>query len=186
MLYNKNKEDKEMKKRILIGVIVLTMMLFTKNVFAMTEEELTAKVKATYDINGNMLKVPTKYVNMYEDYVSQYDLTSEDCQYIADQIDKIAAAMRTNGVTNVKEIDKKCKKELRQACADVSANTGVKATVLSDGRVSVSKYNNSKEVFGIVDVNLATNTGSVNILYIAGIITLIGIGLVTFEIKKAH
>ena len=175
-----------MKKKLLKEVIVLTMMLFTKNVFAMTEDELTAKVKATYDINGNMLKVPTKYVNMYEDYVSQYELSSEDCQYIANQIDKIVAAMRTNGVTNVKEIDKKCKQELKQACADVSANTGVKATVLSDGRVSVSKYNNNQEVFGIIDVNLATNTGSTNILYIVGIITLIGIGLVTIEIKKAN
>lgn len=175
-----------MKKKILMGVMVLVTMLFTKNVYAMTEAELTAKVKDTYDINGNMLKVPTKYVNMYEDYVSQYDLSSDDCQYIADQIDKIVAAMRTNGVTNVKEIDKKCKTELKQACADVSANTGVKATVLSDGRVSVSKYNNSNEVFGIVDVNLATNTGAVNILYIAGIISLIGIGLIVFEAKKAH
>jgi hypothetical protein len=174
-----------MKKKLLLGLVALVAFFCTKNAFAMTEAELTAKVKATYNINGNNLTVPQKYVNMYEDYVSQYELTSEDCQYVADQIDKLVAAAKANGVTKIEDLDNKCKSELRQACADVSANTGVKATILSDGRVSVSKYNNKNEVFGIVDVNIATNTGSANILYIAGVIALIGAGLLVFKVKKA-
>lgn len=167
---------------ILAAVIVL---FSTKNVFAMTEAELTTKVKATYDINGNQLKVPEKYVNLYDDYVSQYELTSADCQYIADQIDMLVAAARKNGVTSIKELSTKCAEELRQACANVSANTGVKATVLSDGRVSVSKYNNPNEVFAIIGVHIATNTGSTNLIYIAGLITLLGASLLVYKIKKA-
>ena len=174
-----------MKKKILLGIVALLAFLCTKNVFALSEAELTAKVHASYDVNGETLTIPTKYVNMYDDYVSQYELSSEDCQYIADQIDILLAAARSNGVTKIEEIDDKCKAELRQACADVSANTGVKATILSDGRVSVSKYNNKDEVFGIIDVNIATNTGSANILYIAGVIALIGAGLLVFKVKKA-
>ena len=174
-----------MKKKILLGIVALVALFCTKNVFAMTEAELTAKVKASYEVNGKTLKVPENYVNMYDDYVSQYELSSEDCQYIANQIDKLLAAARANGVKSVDELDDKCKAELRQACADVSANTGIKATILSDGRVSVSKYNNKNEVFGIIGVNIATNTGSANIIYIAGVIALIGAGLLVFKVKKA-
>ena len=174
-----------MKKKLLFGIVALLAFFCTRNVFAMTEAELTAKVKATYTVNGKELKVPQKYINMYDDYVSQYDLSSEDCQYIADQIDKLFAAAKSKGVTSVEEMDDKCKAELKQACADVSANTGIKATILSDGRVSVSKYNNKNEVFGIIDVNLATNTGSANIVLIAGVIALIGAGLLVFKVKKA-
>ena len=172
-------------KKILLVIVALVAMLGARNVYALSEADLTAKVHASYDVNGKTLTIPTKYVNMYDDYVSQYELSGEDCQYIADQIDKLLAAARTNGVTSVEELDDKCKAELRQACADVSANTGVKATILSDGRVSVSKYNNKNEVFGIIDVNIATNTGSANILYIAGIIALIGAGLLVYKVKKA-
>ena len=172
-------------KKIGLLLAALIVLLSTKNVFAMTEAELTTKVKATYDINGNQLKVPEKYVNLYDDYVSQYELTSADCQYIADQIDMIVAAARKNGVTSIKELSTKCAEELRQACANVSANTGVKATVLSDGRVSVSKYNNPNEVFAIIGVHIATNTSTPSIVYIAGLITLIGASLLVYKIKKA-
>ena len=172
-------------KKIDLVIIALIALFSTKNVFAMTEAELTAKVKATYDINGHQLKVPQKYVNLYDDYVSQYELTSADCQYIADQIDMIVAAARKNGVTSVSELSTKCAEELRQACANVSANTGIKATVLSDGRVSVSKYNNPNEVFAIIGVHIATNTGTPNLVYIAGLITLLGASLLVYKIKKA-
>ncbi len=174
-----------MKKKIFLVIVAILALFTTKNVFAMSEAELTAKVKATYDINGHQLKVPTKYVNLYEDYVDQYELTSEDCQYIADQIDMIVAAAKKNGVTSVKELQTKCAEELRTACANVSANTGVKATILADGRVSVSKYNNPNEIFAIIGVNIATNTGSASLVFIAGIITLIGASLLVYKIKKA-
>lgn len=170
-----------------LGLMIVAVIAFiaTKNVYAMTEAELTAKVKATYDINGHALKVPEKYVNLYEDYVDQYELTSEDCQYIADQIDMLVAAAKKNGVTSVNQLDDKCAEELRTACANVSAHTGVKATLLSDGRVSVSKYNNPNEVFAIIGVNIATNTGSTALVYIAGIISLIGASLLVYKVKKA-
>ncbi len=174
-----------MKKKICLVIIALIALFTTKNVFAMTEAELTAKVKATYDINGHQLKVPTKYVNLYDDYVSEFELSSSDCQYIADQIDMLVEAARRNGVTSIKEIETKCAEELRKACANVSANTGVKATILADGRVSVSKYNNPNEVFAIVGVHIATNTGSTGLVYVAGLITLLGASLLVYKIKKA-
>lgn len=173
-----------MKKIFLVIVAVFTLFS-TKNVLAMTEAELTAKVKATYDINGHQLSVPTKYINLYDDYVNQYELTSADCQYIADQIDMLVSAARNNGVTSIKDLQTKCAEELRTACANVSANTGVKATVLANGKVSVSKYNNPNEVFAIIGVNVATNTGPASLVYIAGMITLIGAGLLVYKIKKA-
>ena len=172
-------------KKFGLMIIAIIALFSTKNVFAMTEAELTSKVKATYDINGHKLKVPTKYVNLYDDYVSEYELTGEDCQYIADQIDMIVEAARRNGVTSVKELETKCAEELRKACANVSANTGVKATLLSDGRVSVSKYNNPNEVFAIIGVHIATNTGSTGLVYVAGLITLLGASLLVYKVKKA-
>lgn len=174
-----------MKKKILLMIMVIATVFSITPVLAMTEGELTSKVKATYDINGHKLSVPTKYLNLYDDYVSQFDISSEDCQYIADQIDILVAAARKKNVTSVKDFMEKCSDEIVTACANVSANTGVKATVLADGRVSVSKYNQPNEVFAIVGSHLVVNTGNLSLVFIAGTITLIGAGLLVFKIRKA-
>ena len=174
-----------MKKKILLMMVLTLITMFAVNVHAMTEEELTAKVTATYTVNGKDFKMPTEYLNMYKDYISQFDLSSSDCQYLSDQIDVLEKCAKNNSVTSIKDFQKKCNNEIIKACENVSANTGIKATVLSNGKVSVSKYNKPNEVFAIVDTSLVTNTGSANILYIAGTIALLGAGLLVFKIKKA-
>ena len=44
-------------KKIGLVIVAIIALFSTKNVFAMTEAELTAKVKAIYDINGQLLAV---------------------------------------------------------------------------------------------------------------------------------
>lgn len=178
-----------MKKGLMVVVAVFAaVFMFTgvKNVSAMTENDLRTKVNAGATINGNTITVPTRYLNLFNDYLDQYELTDSDCQYISDQIDVLIDAARNNGVTSFADMETKCASQIRQACANVSANTGVKATVLSNGNVSVSKYQLPNEVFAVVGTHLAVNTGTASLLFIAGIITLIGVCLLVNKARKAE
>ena len=169
-----------MKKSLFAVLLVAVVAFFcVTNVHAMSEANLTAKVEQTFNINGVSLTVPERYINLFEDYLSQYNITGDDFQYVADQIDVLVSCAKQNSVTSWSDFEKKCSSQIKTACVNVSANTGIKATVLSNGKVSVSKYNKPNEVFAIVDTSLVTNTGSANILYIAGTIALLGAGLLT-------
>ena len=175
-----------MKKSLFaVFVLVSSLLMAIPSVHAMSEQDLSTKVKATYNINGNSIKISQRYINLFEDYISQFDISSEDCQYIADQIDILEKAAKAKGVTSTKDFQKKCAAEIKAACANVSAHTGIKATVLSNGRVSVSKYNMPNEVFTILRTTIATNTGSASIIVIASTITLLGAILLVRKAKKA-
>ncbi len=174
-------------KKSLIAILVIAAVLFagTFNVQAMEENDLKTKVEATYDINGYSLRLPSDVIKQFEDYLSQFEISAEDCQYVSDQMDILIKAARTKGVKSLTDFQKKCASEIRTACANVSANTGIKATVLSDGRVSVSKYNKPDEIFTILRTNIATNTGLINLFVIAGIISALGASLLVFKVRKA-
>lgn len=176
-----------MFKKGLFAVILAIAVMFASvvDVFAMSETELMNKFKTPIDVNGTELKIPQYYLNLAEDYFDQFKVSEKDCQYVADEMDKLIKLAKQDGITTWDEFAKKHPEEIRQACANVSANTGIKATVLSNGKVSISKYNKPNEVFAIINVNILKNTGSAKVIYIAGILALIGAGLLVFQVRKA-
>ena len=175
------------KKALLIVVLSLSIMFCgVLSVSAMSENDLMTKIKTPVEVNnGSSLTVPQYYINLAEDYFDQFDVSSKDCDYIAKEMDKLIKLAKKDNITSWEEFGNKYTDEIKKACANVSANTGIKVTVLSNGKVSVSKYNNPNEVFAIVNAHLLKNTGSANILYIAGIITLLGAGIFVTKVKKA-
>lgn len=174
-------------KKSLFGILVLVAVAFMSvtNVSAMTEAELRTHVKSSYTVNGTTVTVPAEYIKQFEDYLDAFEISAEDCQFIADQLDYLRGVAQANGVKSASEFERKCAAEIKAAVSRVSANTGVKATVLSNGKLQVSKYNKPNETFVVVGTNIATNTGSASLLYIAGIITAIGATLLVFRVRKA-
>lgn len=175
-----------MKKGLFAVLLAVAIMLVgMTNVDAMTEAELQQKFETPIQVGDSTIRIPQYYLNLVADYLNQFEVTAEDCQYVADQMDILIKIAQNEGITTWDEFEKKHPDDIRRACANVSANTGIKATVLSNGKVSISKYNRPNEVFAIINVNLLKNTGSANILYIAGIITLLGAGLLVSQVRKA-
>ncbi|MBQ8131725.1 MAG: hypothetical protein IJ193_04465 [Bacilli bacterium] len=174
-------------KKSLFGILVLVAVAFMSvtNVSAMTEAELRTHVKSSYTVGGTTVTVPAEYIKQFEDYLDAFEISSEDCQYIADQLDYLRNVAQNNGVKSASEFEQKCAAEIKAAVSRVSANTGVKATVLSNGKLQVSKYNKPNETFVVAGTNIATNTGSASLLYIAGIITALGATLLVFRVRKA-
>lgn len=172
-----------MRKRLFSVLLVVVAFMGIVNVKAMSEDELKAKVSGSFDINGVSLSIPKSYIKQLNDYLNEFEVSSDDCQYIADQVDILVNAAKTKGVKSISDFRKKCASEIKTACANVSANTKIKATVLSDGSVSVSRYNSNEEYSRLY--NVIQNTGLVNILCIAGIISVLGAGLLVFKLRKA-
>ncbi len=172
-----------MKRRIFAVLLVVVAFMGIANVYAMSEEDLKTKVSGTFNVNGVNLTIPSSYIKQLGDYLDEFEVSEEDCQYVSDQVDILLNAAKTKGVKSRDDFRKKCQEEIKTACANVSANTKIKATILSDGSVSISKYGSNEEYTRLL--NVIQNTGSAKILLIAGIISALGACLLVFKLRRA-
>lgn len=176
-----------MKKSLLMVLLLAVISLAgITNVYAMTEDELRAKGNQTFDINGTPADIPASYIKLFNDYLDTFEVSEADCEYIAGQIDYLYGVAVAKNITNVVDLRKKAYAEVREVAANVTANTKATVTVNGNGVVTVSRYDDPSKVFAKIEGNtVAKNTGSVNLLYVAGIITLLGAGLLVYRVKKA-
>lgn len=174
-------------KKSLFSILVLAAVaiMSVTNVSAMTEAELRTHVKSSYTVGNTTVTVPAEYIKQFEDYLDAFEISSGDCQYIADQLDYLRGVAQRNRVKSASEFEQRCAGDIKDVVAKVSANTGVHATVLSNGKLQVSKYNKPNETFVVAGTHIATNTGSASLLYVAGIITALGATLLVFRVRKA-
>lgn len=183
------------KKLSLALVLLVGMFAVTLHVSAMTEGELLEKVSATYTINGDKIKVKDGVLTEVERYFSENEVSSSDCDYISDKIDEAIAIAKKGTATNWNEMTSSEKAEIIELVEEISSNTAVKATLTSDGKLTV--YDTDGEVFTklddvVISVDEEDGASTVNTsitdsaTIIIGGISLIGLLLVTKKVVKAN
>ncbi len=172
-------------KKILFVSLLAALFFTTVNVSAMTEAELRKKFDETVTINGKKYGVTAGDKKLAGDYLDKYELSGDDCDYIANKINEAKAIISTEGQENFYKLSESTKTKLKKLVSDVTANTSVKATVTSGAVVIL---NDDGSTFAEV-TTLVKQTGSENsnIAIIAGvsfIITLVGACLVVKQVKN--
>ena len=71
--------------------MILVVGFMITPVFALSESELSTKVHATYDINGHQLKVPTKYLNLFDqtDNIKKITKQIQDIESLSHKIGEV-------------------------------------------------------------------------------------------------
>lgn len=173
-----------MKKCGMILLAALVMFGFSVSADAMTEDELEAKLTATYDINGNEISLRDTEKVLVEQYLAKNEISESDASYIASKVDEAIAILRNANVTNLNDLSSADKNKLVALVSDISDNTAIKATVLSGGVLSIQNIDGTE--FARVTKEAIRQTGASNILVITGIISLAGLAIAVGMLKKKN
>lgn len=173
-----------MKKMLLVALFSVMCLVGINNVSAMTEDELKSKLTGTYTVNGVEWTISNGYKNQLEQYLANNDLSSADCDYIASVADKALAIVEAGSATSVSELTRTEKDKLKDLVRDVSNNTAVRATVTDKGTFILYNLDGSK--FGTIDKTSVKQTGTQDIVIIAGAVSLLGIAIVLRKSMKVN
>lgn len=175
-----------MKKLFFVGILA-ALFVGTTNVSAMTEADLRKKFDETVTINGNKYAVSDGDKKLADDYLAKYEVSSDDCDYIAKKVDEAKAILTAEGQEDLTKLSESTKTKLKKLVSDVSANTSVKGTVTSG---SVVILNSDGSTFAeVTSLVKQTGTERSNIAIIAGVafvITLVGACLVVKQVKNSN
>ena len=177
-------------KKVIVFLATLCVGLISVN--AMSESELRSKLTQSYSVNGVTFVANSEQINLIDEYLRNYDITSADADYISTKLDEAMNVLRNSGKISFYSMTKADKNKIIALVADVSANTGVKATI-SKGNLYVCNYNSSSCVPGTQDVFYSTpvnpsTTGSIRTtstgltVAAAGLVSMAGIAV---ALKKA-
>lgn len=178
-----------MKKVI---VFLATLCIGLVSVSAMSESELRTKLTQSYSANGASFAANSEQVNLIDQYLKNYDISSADADYISSKIDEAMNILRNSGKQSFYALSKADKDRVKGLVADVSANTGVKATI-SKGNLYVCNYKSTSCVPGSSNVFYSTPvnpSGNGSIRTTSAGMTVAATGLVSIAgaalaIKKA-
>ena len=101
-------------KKILCIAIVMVGFLTMTNVHAMTESDLLAKIKSSYNINGENVKLDSSYVTLAERYFDENDLSESDMNYISNKIDAVVNIMQNDSTADISKLSTTAKNEVKQ------------------------------------------------------------------------
>ncbi len=171
-------------KKLFLSLLLVVGLAVTTNVSAMTEDELLDKLTQSYTINGRTEKLDEGVVVQVKRYFEENEVSSDDCDFIAAQIDKAVALVEDSGATKWDELTGAQVKTLIGYVEEVSNKTSVKVSLSKDGVLTV--YDKAGKVFTKVSKNKIQYTGSsAAIMVVAGTISLVGFLVITRKIVKA-
>ncbi len=178
-----------MKKKMLIASLLVAGLVVTTPVNAMTEAQLREKLVSTYTINGKKASVNKKTVEKIDKYLKEFDVSSDDCDYIAKQIDAAIKEVEKTNATSWAELTSDQVTALTEIANNVSKNTEVKVSLSKGGSLTIlDKDGNVWDTIDDVTNPAATNTNdSMSIvLGASAAISLVGLLLVTKKVVKAN
>ncbi len=170
-------------KNLLIALFTVTLLVGIVNVKATTEGELKAKIIKGYVVNEKEVK-PTAYqVNEMERYLNKYELSDADATFIANKMDEIYELAKADKAETFTDLSKSSKSKAVAIVAEISSKTSVKATLTSDGVLTIFESDGKTVFCKIIDKHLTKQTGVSNyVLAFAGFASLFG---VAYIVKKA-
>ena len=166
-------------------IALFTVMLFVGmiNVKATTESELKTKMEKGYVVNGTEIK-PTAYqMSEIERYLNKYEVSDEDCTFIANKMDEIYEIAKANKAKSFTELSSANKSKIVAIVAEISSKTSVNATLTSDGVLTIFESDGKTIFCKITDKDITKQTGVSNyVLVFAGFASVFG---VAYIVKKA-
>ena len=131
-------------KKLLSVVLVLVMFFAVTTVKAMTEDELYDALTQTITVKGNKYAVDEATKNHARVYLNQFDVSSEDADYINVRINKAIDILKGAGTVDASKLSAGDKEDLKELVKEIRLHTSVNAEV-TNGAVVI--YDNNGDVF---------------------------------------
>lgn len=176
-----------MKKMIFAAFAAVALFGFT-NVDAMTESELKSKLTKEYVIDGEKIKMSASQVAELDRYLKQYEISSEDADYISKKFDEALKIAQDGKAKSFTELTKEEKQKIIAIVSDISSKTSVKATLTEGGKLTIFEENGTTPFTVITDKDSGIQNTDSNkaILAIAGVVSVLGIAVVVKKVAKAN
>ena len=145
-----------MKKLMALVLAGVLFFVGVNSVSAMSESDLKAKFEETLTLNGDKYGLSSGVITLVERYLNEYDVSSEDADYIAERIDLAKARIEKDGHPVFNDFSQANKEYLKGLVDEISEHTTVNA---STTKGSVIVYNEDGSVFAEV-TELVKKTGS--------------------------
>ncbi len=170
-------------KKAFLTVLAATFLLGATNVSAMTEAKLKEKLTKEYKVNGETFKADADMVTLIERYLNDYEISADDADTISAAIDEAIKVVEEDGASSFSKLGSAAKDKVMAIVNKVSEETSVSVALTEDGKLTV--YRPDGEVFAEV-TDLIKYTDNSAILMVAGIVSVLGIAVVTRKIAKAN
>ena len=173
-------------KKFLLSLAIVGMLFVAMPVHALSEADLAAKFKKSFKVGNDTVSIDSDTKVLVERYLNTYEVSEEDCEYIANKIDEAISILQKDGHYEVSKMSTSTKDKLKALVTDVSSHTNVKGTT-KKGAVVIYKPN-STETFAEV-TRLVKQTGNETntiaiVASVALLITVAGACLVVRQVKS--
>lgn len=155
-----------MKKFIQFVLVLLITLTCMVNVNAKTEEDLKDYVSKTFKIANRDVKLKDSDIVKVERYLSEYDISADNCDKIIQNIDKIVAIMNNAQVADPTKLNYEKRQEVLAILKDTANLAGTSLTYDNTNKV-VSVYRDGKlvDTASIKEYKLV-QTGKSNTVYV--------------------
>ena len=160
-------------------VFLFALFVSVTSVSAMSESNLKTKLTDTYKVNGSTFKATDAQKTALDQYLSQYDVSSSDADYIANKLDEAFNILKNSGKKSFYDMTKADKDKIVVLVSDVATHTSVKAAIVKNNLV-VYKPGTS-DIFYETPINpvngdIVQTSRGLTVVF-AGIISAIGIAI---------
>ena len=171
-------------------VIVVTFLFGLSSVYAMTEDELFSKLTQSYKVNGVTFQVTDSQKTLIERYLKQYDVSSEDADYVVSKMEAVFNVLKESGKKSFYDLSYNDKQRIISLVADVANHTSVDVAIVSGELVVYVPGSQKSEVFYQAPVvpnenGEITQTNRTLVFAGLGLFTAIGISLAFRKMKDA-
>ena len=127
---------------------------------------------------------PTEYqMSEIERYLSKYELSDADATFIAEKMDEIYELAKADKAETFTDMSSASKTKAVAIVAEISSKTSVKATLTSDGVLTIFESDGKTVFCKVIDKDITKQTGVSNyVLAFAGLASVFG---VAYIVKKA-
>ena len=174
-------------KKFLILLLMVFSFSFFPNVNAKTEEELLDYMSKEFQVAGKEVKLADSDILKIERYLSEYEVSSSNCDTIIAKIDEVIKIMNKENVSDPTKLSKAKRQEVLTILQEAATSAGASLTYDNTKKV-VSIYRDGKliEEASIKPYKLA-QTGTNNTIYIVTFGIVLALGTVGFYRKfKKH
>lgn len=166
-------------------VLVVALFIGLVNVNAMTEAELKEKLYDTYTVNGATFKATDQERELIARYLDQYDVSSNDADYVYAQLQAAFDVLRNSGKTRFQDMTQAQKQQVVNIVAAVDENTDFDCAIVDAQFVVYQPDTQRSEEYYETPVYPIAQTNGNLVVCGLGIISLIGMALAVKKIKNA-
>lgn len=175
-------------KKVLFSILAAVLLVSTTSVSAMTEDQLFDKLTAEYTINGETVQATNAQKAELERYLSEFDISSSDADFIAEKFDEILKIAQDGNASSFTDLTDSEVKKVVKIVSEVSDKTSVKVS-LTEGGVLTIYDKDGKTPFTVIkdkDMVIQNTDSNSAMILVAGAVSLLGIAVITKKIAGAN